>query len=121
MKEGDTITYYSGVYWNADTRSHYLKESTGILKVLKDESAEVETDGVIHTINREDIKTLGDMVLEKALENEKLNLRKGQALMNALHHVDPTLYKEITNTDADCFYDDTKTAKFWDKVWAKHS
>jgi hypothetical protein len=33
-------------------------------------------------------------------------IRSGQALMNALYHVDAAAYEEITSTEFDCYYDD---------------
>lgn len=41
--------------------------------------------------------------------------RKGQALMNALYEVRKEWYLEISNTDADCFYQDHKIPQF--KKW----
>jgi hypothetical protein len=38
-------------------------------------------------------------------ENE-FELRYGQSIMNMLYQVRPDKYKEITQTDLDCFYDD---------------
>jgi hypothetical protein len=38
-------------------------------------------------------------------ENE-FEVRYGQTIMNVLHRVWPEKYKELTNTDYDCFYDD---------------
>ena len=39
-------------------------------------------------------------------------LRLGQSYMNALHDLRPDLYKEITETENDCFYDDDKIINF---------
>lgn len=39
-------------------------------------------------------------------------LRYGQAIMNALNDVRPDLYKEITGTNNDPFYDDNKLVLF---------
>lgn len=44
------------------------------------------------------------------------NLRKGQALMNALFIIDRDLYNKITGTDADPFYVDEKINKFWEEI-----
>lgn len=44
--------------------------------------------------------------------------RKGQALMNALYEVNKDLYQQITDTDADCFYNDAKIEIF--KKWLTH-
>ena len=42
--------------------------------------------------------------------------REGQSLMNALWICNEELYKQITGTEADCFYIDGKISKFWDAV-----
>lgn len=51
-----------------------------------------------------------EQFLEKAdrfyCENE-FELRYGQSIMNILYQVRPDKYKEITQTDLDCFYDDS--------------
>lgn len=39
-------------------------------------------------------------------------LRKGQAYMNALAQIDLNLYRTITGTDDDPFYDDSKIPLF---------
>ena len=39
-------------------------------------------------------------------------LRRGQAMMNALAVVAPELYDEITDTSADCYYEDSKIGAF---------
>lgn len=39
--------------------------------------------------------------------------------MNALYHTDPVLWHEISNTEADCFYDDTRIGAFKLKVFGK--
>lgn len=46
-----------------------------------------------------------------------LGHRKGQAWMNALGAVAPDLYEIVTGTDADCFHNDAKCAKFNETVW----
>lgn len=38
--------------------------------------------------------------------------RRGQARMNTLRLIAPDLYQIVTGTDADCFYDDSKTTAF---------
>jgi hypothetical protein len=40
------------------------------------------------------------------------NLRLGQSYMNALHKIRADLYKSITATDNDCFYEDNKIVNF---------
>jgi len=52
-------------------------------------------------------------------ENE-LELRYGQSIMNILYNVRPDLYKKITQTDLDCFYDDSVvkyTLEYLEKQW----
>jgi hypothetical protein len=43
-------------------------------------------------------------------------LREGQSLMNALFECNEHLYKQITGTEADCFYVDANISKFWSAV-----
>jgi len=43
-------------------------------------------------------------------------LRKGQAYMNTLDIIDPIVYNQITNTEADCFYDDSRMEAFVEKL-----
>lgn len=43
-------------------------------------------------------------------------LRRGQAMMNALAKVRPELYEEVSDTEADCFYIDTRITDFKRKV-----
>jgi hypothetical protein len=52
-------------------------------------------------------------------ENE-FELRYGQSIMNRLYQVRPDLYKNITQTDLDCFYDDgivIFTLNYLEKYW----
>jgi hypothetical protein len=51
-----------------------------------------------------------DKVDKLYYENE-FEIRYGQSIMNTLYRVWPEKYKEITQTDYDCFYDDG-TARF---------
>ena len=44
------------------------------------------------------------------------HLRRGQALMNALYEQSQLAYMEITNTEADCFYNDNNIQTFFQKV-----
>ena len=46
------------------------------------------------------------------VEQVHLGLRMGQGYMNALHSINDKLYYEISNTEADCFYDDNKIINF---------
>lgn len=52
-------------------------------------------------------------------ENE-FELRYGQSIMNMLYQVRPNKYKEITQTDLDCFYDDgtvKDTLDYLERIW----
>lgn len=49
----------------------------------------------------------------RLVSNNK-ELREGQAYMNALFEIDQKLYNEITGTDLDPFYDDSKINTFFD-------
>jgi hypothetical protein len=42
----------------------------------------------------------------------KVGQRKGQALMNALFEVNPELMEEISLSEADCFFDDSRIPAF---------
>lgn len=57
------------------------------------------------------VNTLG-----KFLKTQNPELREGQSYMNALAEINPELYKKITGTEADCFYDDSKIKNFFDKL-----
>jgi hypothetical protein len=48
--------------------------------------------------------------------NSGVQMRKGQALMNALSEIDLETYREITGTEADPFYVDQNIGKFWSKL-----
>ena len=54
--------------------------------------------------------------IEKTYENWEFEMRHGQVVMNVLHKVWPEKYKEITETDLDCFYNDGIVAKTLDKL-----
>jgi hypothetical protein len=58
-------------------------------------------------------------ILAKFWRNKFPELREGQSLMNSLFDVNPILYKEITGSEFDCFYDDKKISAFWNKL-AEH-
>lgn len=55
-------------------------------------------------------------LVRKCVEYCNKGLRIGQSYMNALHDVRDDLYIEITNTEADCFYDDLKIVQFIKKL-----
>jgi hypothetical protein len=57
--------------------------------------------------------------ISKFMRKSHPELREGQSLMNALFEVNPNLYKEITGSEFDCFYDDKKIPAFWNKL-AEH-
>ncbi len=48
----------------------------------------------------------------KAAKLRPTNERKGQALMNALHSINPKMYEGFKNTLLDCFYDDRNIVHF---------
>lgn len=54
--------------------------------------------------------------LGKFLQKKHPELREGQSYMNALAEINPELYKKITGTEADCFYDDKKIPSFFDML-----
>ena len=45
-------------------------------------------------------------LVDKVYYENEFEVRYGQTVMNVLHKVWPEKYKEITNTDLDCVYDD---------------
>lgn len=47
-------------------------------------------------------------------------IRSGQSLMIALGHYNSELYREITTTEADCFYVDENIEKFFEKIEEKY-
>lgn len=52
--------------------------------------------------------------------DNEFELRYGQSIMNILYRVRPDLYKKITQTDLDCFYDDgiaKFTLDYLEKEW----
>jgi len=48
------------------------------------------------------------------------HVRLGQAYMNALHKISPDLYNEVSQTDADCFYNDDKMVQFTEFINGKN-
>lgn len=57
--------------------------------------------------------------IKEAVSQIKAGLRIGQAHMNALHSVRPDLYELVSNTDADCFYNDGKMIQFTEFIHGK--
>ena len=58
--------------------------------------------------------------VDKVYYENEFELRHGQSIMNVLYNVRPDLYKNITQTDLDCFYDDSTiqfTLNHLEKVW----
>jgi hypothetical protein len=55
-------------------------------------------------------------VLSKFLRNKHPELREGQSLMNALGEINFSLYKEITGTENDPFYQDERIPAFFEKI-----
>ena len=56
-----------------------------------------------------------EQVTKKAVQLRQQNpqLREGQSLMSALHDYSPQLYQDLTNSQADPFYDDELIPAFW--------
>jgi hypothetical protein len=52
-------------------------------------------------------------------ENVSLGFRNGQSLMVALYGLDRKLYRQIVDSKADCFFDDTKIPAFYALVKKK--
>lgn len=58
--------------------------------------------------------TLEQLITSAAkLKTENDELRYGQALMNALHKLNPELYNTINGTDVDPFHGDDRIGKFY--------
>ena len=57
--------------------------------------------------------------LSNTLLQENSNLRVGQCYMIALCEIDSNLYHEIIGTEADCFYDNTRTEQFYEFLNSK--
>jgi hypothetical protein len=61
--------------------------------------------------------------VDKVYYENEFELRYGQTIMNVLYQVWPEKYKEISNGDYDCFYDDRtvkSTLDYLEKVWNDH-
>lgn len=43
-------------------------------------------------------------------------MREGQAYMNVLFEMYPEIYKRITGTEYDCFYDDSRIFHFFSEI-----
>ena len=80
------------------------------------------------TIDKEEINKFfkenkADKIIDKiqfmklASEYVKSGCRIGQAFMNSLYQLDKCLYARISNTDADCFYDDKKIGSFLERIF----
>ena len=64
---------------------------------------------------------LSDCVAELTMKAVQLrrqcpSLREGQALMAALQDYSPQLYQDLTNSQADPFYDNALVPAFWMKL-----
>ena len=55
-----------------------------------------------------------DAAMRKYMASKEL--RQGQKLMAALGDIDMGLYRKISGTPADCFYNDSAIPAFWDAV-----
>ena len=62
------------------------------------------------------MKSYFDFVTKIDQEYHTGSLRYGQILMNVLYDTWPSKYKEITNTNLDCFYDDSRVDAVLDKL-----
>jgi len=58
---------------------------------------------------RESLQTAADKI------KQKLSIREGSALMNALYNEFPAIYKEIVGGPGDCFVLDKLIPLFWEK------
>lgn len=56
---------------------------------------------------------------QAADQRVKEGQRPGQALMNALYSLNVELYNEIVGTEADCFYRDSVTSVFYQRIAEK--
>ena len=54
--------------------------------------------------------------LASGIQSNHPEIRYGQSLMIALNNLDMGIYEEICNTEADCFYDDSKCMEFFTEV-----
>ena len=54
--------------------------------------------------------------IAKFMRKSHPELREGQSLMVALFEINPNLFKEISGSVFDCFYDDKKIPAFWNKL-----
>lgn len=62
-----------------------------------------------------DISRVRSYAQARMIENK--GERWGQALMNALNVLFPKAEKKISQTEADCFYDNSKEGKFWEALY----
>lgn len=55
-----------------------------------------------------------DMKLLEVYKNRYMSygLREGQSYINSLYDISPSLYEEVSGTDADCFYVDDLIPNF---------
>lgn len=71
-----------------------------------------ERQVVLDMCEREELSPFRDFMRSHQKHHCPENLRYGQWLMNELAGVKPELYRAILNTDADCFYFDSKINDF---------
>ncbi len=58
--------------------------------------------------------------VDKVYYENEFELRYGQVIMSVLYQIWPDQYKNITQTDLDCFYDDgtaKSTLEYLEKEW----
>ena len=80
------------------------KKSSIFFKLFTEEWIE-QKQAELKRISFQEFKIMVDEYLAKN------NLRQGQTIMNVLGDTYPEIYREITGTELDCFYDDEKSNK----------
>ena len=60
---------------------------------------------------------LEDQYIDEYLSNLEKGQRKGQAIFNAIHTVDPDTANKLRATDLDCYYFDERVKLFLEKVY----
>lgn len=58
-----------------------------------------------------------NIIMTRYLDYMEKGLRKGQSTYNASHDMFPLYASELSGTEFDCFYDDTKIDIFLDKLY----
>ena len=63
-------------------------------------------------------KSIADTVLQMSRDHGK-HLREGQIVFNAASRHEAKLVQELSGTEFDCFYDDSKTEDFIMELWRR--